>query len=564
MSAGLAQGKIDHVLTSKLESSVFTAELKPGFHFNAKAPNLLIADEARVKPFALENRKISFKLTHQGFKNGRASLFICDDALTFCEPKHIDLNSNLKNEAGQPNVSKKSTSLNSRQSKDVKRSEKNMHLNSSGFIEDDLIAAVELAKKEKKLVLADFSARWCPGCIRLESEILGTKDFSKSTKGFVKVRLDYDRFETGELKKKFAIYGIPTLIILTTDQQEVSRVVDYQPMNVLSNFLKDAESNPLSLEELKKTADANHQTSKNAQLLLGRRLYTANRFAEAVTYLSHVKPEPIELLDARVQAAKVAIADIPLQDKSNPKSAELLGHFRTTTLSAISAEPNSTRSLNWRSALVEKLEPGNEERKKIATQGVAVADDLLSNSEKLIAATHGDAVGEFTGFERLMVASQRADLIEAGGLGDNAILNALKLVTSIGKELKIPVEKTGPSMRYLIFLVAAKQFPEAEELGRALLKKDPENPEIERRLIRILNEQKKFKEAISFGKSALPKSFGKNEVWVAQQLAKAYAGQGEKLEAKALLQAFLSRPDIDWTSMRSEQKSFNELLGTLN
>ena len=37
------------------------------------------------------------------------------------------------------------------------------------------------AKKEKRLILADFSARWCPGCVRLENEVLGSREFKKLT-----------------------------------------------------------------------------------------------------------------------------------------------------------------------------------------------------------------------------------------------------------------------------------------------------------------------------------------------------------------------------------------------
>jgi predicted protein tyrosine phosphatase len=56
------------------------------------------------------------------------------------------------------------------------------------------------------------------------------------------------------LTEKFKIYGIPTLIVMNADQKEISRVVDYQPENILTIFFEDIKSYPEPIEILKTTA----------------------------------------------------------------------------------------------------------------------------------------------------------------------------------------------------------------------------------------------------------------------------------------------------------------------
>lgn len=534
----MAHSKLsDQALTTTLKGREFVAELLEGYHFNEKAPNLLIVDEERLKPKSLAKRRVSFQLASPNFTTGRASLYVCDDAETFCEPRLVELKG-----GGAESASVAAP---------VAKKKKAPKLNSHGFIIDDLDAAIDRAEKESKLVLADFSARWCPGCVRLESEILDTKAFRTKSKKFVKVRLDFDRFETLELKKAFDVRAIPTLIALTPQREEISRIVDFQAMPVLSEFLKDAESNPLPFSQLKAKADAG---DKPAGLVLGRRLYNAERFEEALPYLEGASPAPVELFDTRVKTAKERMA----------KDAAKKPEFQKTVREAIRAEPKSMRSIVWRRLLIESIDAKEaDERKKIAIEGMNIADELLADPARMTQAARGHAIGEFTGYERLLLAADRAELAEAAPLADDAIEAARKKVAAVGKELKIPVAKTGPALRMLIFLVYAKEFADAEKLGREMLKRDPENPELQRRLIRVLNEQEKYEEAIAFGRKALPNSFGKNEVWVAQQLAKAYAGHDQKKEAKALAESYLKRPDIDWSAMKSEHKDLSDLVQSI-
>lgn len=531
---------VSEALETKVIKNQIVATLKAGFHFNEKAPNGVVIDDKKESPLVLSRQKITFALP-KIYSLAQASVFVCDDAVTFCEPRTVEFRGN--GEANQYMVAR--AEMKRAQSKDMKKKLK-PKLNKHGFYEDALDFAAEMAAKSKSLILADFSARWCPGCVRLENEIFETREFKNATKNFVKVKMDYDRFENLPLKAKFAINGIPTLLVLNSKLEEVSRIVDFQPLDAIVGFLKESEKTPGSITSLKAVADAG---DSNSNLTLALRLYSAGRYAESLPYFAKVTPEPIEAIDAKVRAAKKEF-DNDSSKKSN---------YLTVAHDALVKEPNSTRSLVWRTDMAEALSSANE-RTSVALEGIKVADDLLAHPEKIPTAIKGDWVGEFSGYERFFVAIERADLIEAAQSTPDEIHAAREKVVAIGKELKIPVSKKGPSLRLVVAMAEAQAFTDGEAQIRKMQKADPKNPELDRRLIKMLNGEGKFAEAVNVGRKAISKSYGKNEIWTAVLLAKAYVGNKQALEARALARSYLDRDDIDWTLMPKEQKELHDLV----
>jgi thioredoxin-related protein len=104
----------------------------------------------------------------------------------------------------------------------------------------DLPAALAQAKKEKKLVLMDFTGSdWCPPCKALHNEVFATKEFADYAKNnLALVELDFPRFkkQTAALEKanqalqqKYHIEGYPTVILLNADGKELWRNMGYLP-----------------------------------------------------------------------------------------------------------------------------------------------------------------------------------------------------------------------------------------------------------------------------------------------------------------------------------------------
>lgn len=519
-------------LTSSLQKDQYSADLKEGFHFNDKAPNQVQVDGQVIKPLTLQARAIRFQLP-KSYKEAQALLYVCDDQITFCETHKLT----IKGSETTTPAAKKS------QASTVKKDE-------FGFWEGHLDQALAEAKKKNQLLLLDFTARWCPGCVRNKKEIFSTSGFKKVSKKFIKVKIDVDLFDHFPLTEKYQIKGIPTLVLVNANDEEIDRIVDFQPLTRIEFFLKSAEEDSTPIQALLKVGES---ADTKTQLKAGLRLFAAGKDKESIPFLTRVQPVPPELL-----AAKVAAAQEDYEKDNAGKKESYANELR----SALKAEPTSTRSLVWRTELV-KLNPKSDEAKALTKEGTALADELLEDEAKLMKAVATDSIGEFKGYEKWVAAINKADLLEAAGAAENDQLKAINQAADLGIAYKIPASKSGPALRQLTMLTAAKRWNEADTQANLLLKAEPNNTDIKRRKIKILNSLKRFDEAIALGERILPQSEGRNEFWVAEALAKSYVGSNKKDSAKRLLTAYLARPEIQSEKMKSTRTGFEELLKSL-
>ena len=94
----------------------------------------------------------------------------------------------------------------------------------------DFDAAVEVAKKEGKDLLVDFTGSdWCGWCIRLHKEVFVHDAFyGEASKNFVLVALDFPRKQelkdkvpnperNEELQEKYGIQGFPTILLMNVE-----------------------------------------------------------------------------------------------------------------------------------------------------------------------------------------------------------------------------------------------------------------------------------------------------------------------------------------------------------
>ena len=99
--------------------------------------------------------------------------------------------------------------------------------------------AIEIGKKENKPVLVQFSGSdWCKWCIKLNNEVLNTKEFGKYAKeNLVLVNLDFPRTipQTDLVKNynrvqmnKYGVQGFPTVLLLDKTGKLVQQT-GYQP-----------------------------------------------------------------------------------------------------------------------------------------------------------------------------------------------------------------------------------------------------------------------------------------------------------------------------------------------
>lgn len=95
------------------------------------------------------------------------------------------------------------------------------------FVEGKTFAEVlAQAKQENKLVFVDCYTSWCGPC-----KMMATKVFPQKVMGdyfnpkFVSVKIDMEKGEGVDLKKKFEVAAFPTFVILDGDGNELHRIV---------------------------------------------------------------------------------------------------------------------------------------------------------------------------------------------------------------------------------------------------------------------------------------------------------------------------------------------------
>lgn len=510
------------------KDNLILATLEKGFHFNEKAPNSLKLGEVKILPSSIQAQNLQFDQLTPKIDQASLSLYVCDDAITYCETHRYSLSS---------------SSPPSKKPSPIKKRQDQVQMNKHGFIEKNFQQALDLAKSKGQLLLVDFGARWCPGCVRLENEIFDQKFFKLATKNYVKVKVDTDLYENVVLSEKFKIYGIPTLMVMNSEQKEISRIVDYQPESVLNSFFEDIKAYPEPIELLKKTS----HIDSGQKLLLGRRLLNSTQYAEATEVLKELKPVPTEYLQALIERDRKLFESSPSYKETFEKSLRL----------AIAGESTSSRSISWRKDLVELL-TNSKEKEKITAEGVALADQLLSDPELLKKAVVGDLVGEFTGFEAFWIAIMRAELIDSGR-GEDAAQKAWAEASLTAEKLNVNAKQKGPGLRYLLITIMAKDFEKAEKFSKEMLTIDPSNWDVARRRVRVLVELKKYDEAILLGQKVIKNSYDRNQFWVAEFLAKAYFLSAQNQKATQLIDSYLSLPEASLAHMSGSRKKLEAL-----
>ncbi len=89
-------------------------------------------------------------------------------------------------------------------------------------------AALNLAKKENKLIFLDIYATWCGPCKQLKKyTFANTKVGSFYNKNFINVSFNGEVGDGATLAKKYKITGYPTLLFIDGDGNIVSQTAGY-------------------------------------------------------------------------------------------------------------------------------------------------------------------------------------------------------------------------------------------------------------------------------------------------------------------------------------------------
>lgn len=107
----------------------------------------------------------------------------------------------------------------------------------------DVSAAFETAAAEDKLVFLYWGAQWCPLCQQLKASVFSRPDFIEKARLFVPVYLDGDNEGAQKWAAQFGVSGYPTVVILTAQREEVTRLAGGMDLTLYASVLDNALAN---------------------------------------------------------------------------------------------------------------------------------------------------------------------------------------------------------------------------------------------------------------------------------------------------------------------------------
>jgi len=462
----LSDGKV-HL---SLVSNHLNVKVDDGFHVNLEAPIKVKStkSDSVILPVSMGTHQIDFDLSALMAVPFRVSFYICDDKNTSCELQKYAYE--IKNNELLSVVIKDNESALQLATK--------LEYNSHHFIKDNLEAALDRAKKDKKLLFVDFGAPWCPACVRLETEVFSTAEFKKIIKKLVTASLNSDVEVNRENYKKYNVLVLPTLIIMNAEGLELHRLIDFKPAkdfnNDLTAALKNSHQTTTELTELALKKD------KKALKTLARRAFSESNYKEALKWYELLAEESQDFAIAKTAVA----ASVYEEDKKNEVE------YATLLKKNIDNYPSSYEALEWRLNLSDIDKKNADE---LLSENARILVDLLlkkSEKEKMFSNTSVGTIS-FPDLEIYSYLVKTYEKLKSPLLENKSRENFQSEI----KKIKTTPKKPGELMMIVQYQREAKMPEEGESL-ESLVKTYPNSHTYHMKLGGYYFRSKKFSEAL--------------------------------------------------------------------
>jgi thioredoxin-related protein len=103
----------------------------------------------------------------------------------------------------------------------------------------DFSQALELAKKEQKVLMLFVESKSCRWCKKMKSRTLSNEMVIKRLKSYISVKVMRDDIDV--LRDLPAINGVPTIFFMTVDKRVLEKVVGYFNVEDFLSYIDDVE-----------------------------------------------------------------------------------------------------------------------------------------------------------------------------------------------------------------------------------------------------------------------------------------------------------------------------------
>jgi protein disulfide-isomerase len=209
----------------------------------------------------------------------------------------------------------------------------------------DVDDAFAEAKESGRPVLLYWGAVWCPPCNKLKATLFKEADFIALTRKLVPVYLDGDLPGAQAWGERFGVRGYPTLVVLSPDRQEITRLSGGSDTARITAVLTSAAARRASVADVLRTALATpEQVSADDWALLAHYGWEvdANRLTGDIAPAKLFQDLSAHAPDGAVKRrfALLALADqapSPAATRADPAAAR-------TLLQAILQSPEEVRA----------------------------------------------------------------------------------------------------------------------------------------------------------------------------------------------------------------------------
>lgn len=377
---------------------------------------------------------------------------------------------------------------------------------------DTLQQALAEAKVRHAPVFVDFHAPWCHNCYFMQKNVMTGAEWAAVQKRAVIVELDGDSPEGGYWFNQWKVGGYPTYVVLDENGGEIGRILGDRPR---AKFY--AELNPIldrgaALEIFSNRVTGTDEASLAAAREVLRAYYEREDYQAALGWLvglsdaqqaalhkdaqAHHRIQRIELLRAAEQKEPQNCLKISAPILGGALSCELLVEF-SALQSCLSGLPEAEQ--------VRQLEPFKRRyaqlQQRVLVSGLGDCADTRGVVE--VGSDYYEQIGDQAGFREVLEQGVRYSQKRLKAPGKKSKDLDLRKDRGLADNLRFYLERLGDTKRLdalMPKLIAAypQDYVYAFRYGRSLARRGD------------------YAKALPLLESSLPKSYGRNRLWVEQ------------------------------------------------